>query len=68
VVQLKSTGFPAYDAKIMSTIRGEWRYQPFLLNGKATEVCTAVTFIYSQQPPAPPPPPVEAPPARSRVR
>ena len=49
VVQLKSTGFPAYDNKITSTIRGEWRYRPFMVNGKPTPVCTAVTFIYSQK-------------------
>ena len=48
VVQLKSTGFPAYDSKIQTTIRGEWRYRPFMMNGKPTPVCTAVTFIYSQ--------------------
>jgi hypothetical protein len=64
VSQLKSTGFPAYDAKIMNTIRGEWRYLPFLVNdptrpGSSTPVavCTAVTFIYRQiAPPSPPPP------------
>jgi len=49
VSQLKSTGFPAYDNKIQNTIRGEWRYRPFMVNGKATAVCTAVTFIYSQK-------------------
>jgi len=49
VNQLKSTGFPAYDSKIQTTIRGEWRYRPFMVNGKAVEVCTAVTFIYSQR-------------------
>jgi periplasmic protein TonB len=49
VNQLKSTGFVAYDQKITSTIRGEWRYRPFMVNGKATPVCTAVTFIYSQK-------------------
>jgi protein TonB len=49
VNQLKSTGFPAYDQKIVSTIRGEWRYRPFMVNGKAAPVCTAVTFIYSQK-------------------
>ena len=48
VNQLKSTGFPSYDSKITSTIRGEWRYRPFTVNGKAAPVCTAVTFIYSQ--------------------
>jgi len=50
VAQLKSTGFPAYDATITKTIRGEWRYRPFLVNGQPAPVCTAVTFIYSQLP------------------
>ena len=49
VSQLKSTGFPAYDSKITSTIRSEWRYRPFTVNGKPTPVCTAVTFIYNQK-------------------
>jgi protein TonB len=49
VSQLKSTGYGAYDSKITSTIRGEWRYRPFMVNGKPTPVCTAVTFIYSQK-------------------
>jgi len=48
VTQLKTTGFQAYDSKIISTIRAEWRYRPFMVNGKAAPVCTAVTFIYSQ--------------------
>jgi len=45
---LKSTGFPAYDSKIQTKIRGEWRYKPYNVNGKAVPVCTAVTFIYNQ--------------------
>jgi hypothetical protein len=49
VTQLKSTGFGSYDKKILNTIRGEWRYKPFEVNGKAVPVCTAVTFIYSQK-------------------
>lgn len=68
VSQLKSTGFVAYDQKIISTIRGEWRYRPFLANGQATAVCTAITFIYSQPtepPPGPAPPaPPPVPPSR----
>jgi protein TonB len=48
VSMLKSTGFPAYDQTIMSRMRAEWRYRPFMVNGKAVPVCTAVTFIYSQ--------------------
>jgi len=49
VAQLKSTGFAAYDQKIQNTIRSEWRYRPFVVNGKPAAVCTAVTFIYSQK-------------------
>ncbi|HSR96990.1 MAG TPA: protein kinase [Kofleriaceae bacterium] len=49
VSQLKSTGFPAYDSKIQNTIRGKWRYKPFIVDGKATTVCTAVRFVYSQK-------------------
>jgi len=45
--QLKSTGFGAYDAKIQGEMRN-WRYKPYLVNGRAVPVCTAVTFIYSQ--------------------
>ena len=48
VSMLKSTGFPPYDQTIMSRMRAEWRYRPFMVNGKAVPVCTAVTFIYSQ--------------------
>nr|MBA2541051.1 hypothetical protein [Deltaproteobacteria bacterium] len=46
--QLKSTGFGAYDAKIQGEMRN-WRYKPYLVNGRAVPVCTAVTFIYSQK-------------------
>jgi hypothetical protein len=49
VNMLKSTGFGSYDQKILSTIRGSWRYKPYNVNGKAVPVCTAVTFIYSQK-------------------
>jgi protein TonB len=49
VNMLKSTGFPSYDNRILSTIRGSWRYKPYNVNGKAVPVCTAVTFIYSQK-------------------
>jgi hypothetical protein len=48
VQMLKSSTFPAYDAKIQRTIKGEWRYRPYAVNGKVVPVCTAVTFIYSQ--------------------
>jgi hypothetical protein len=49
VTQLRSTGFPAYDAKIQNTIQRDWRYRPHMVNGKAVPVCTAFKFIYSQK-------------------
>ncbi len=49
VTMLKSSGFRAYDDKIIQTIKNEWRYKPYLVNGKPVPVCTAVTFIYSQK-------------------
>lgn len=48
VTLLKSSGFPAYDAKIMREMN-QWAYRPYMLQGKAVPVCTAVTFIYSQK-------------------
>jgi len=48
VTPLKSTGFASYDDKITTTIRTRWRYRPFMVNGKAVPVCTAVRFIYMQ--------------------
>jgi hypothetical protein len=48
VAQLKSSGFPAYDQKLIAGIK-TWEYTPFVLNGKPAPVCTAVTFIYTQQ-------------------
>jgi protein TonB len=49
VSMIKSTGFDQYNAKILSTIRTQWKYRPYVVNGKAVPVCTAVTFIYSQK-------------------
>src|SRR5205085_3058245 len=48
VNMLKATRFEKYDVKIMREMR-TWRYRPYLVNGKAVPVCTAVTFIYSQR-------------------
>ena len=48
VTQLKSTGQPDYDAKIIRTMN-TWKYRPYKVNGAAVPVCTAVTFIYSQK-------------------
>lgn len=44
---LKSTGYPAYDDRIRTTMVGTWRYAPFAIAGKPVPVCTAITFIYS---------------------
>jgi hypothetical protein len=48
VTQLKSSGFPDYDAKIKAGIK-TWRYRPYVINGAPAPVCTAVTFIYAQK-------------------
>jgi len=44
---LKTTGFPAYDARIQKEMR-TWKYRPYRVNGQVVSVCTAVTFIYTQ--------------------
>ena len=49
ITQLRGTGFPAYDAKIQSTIRRDWRYRPFVVNGEPTAVCSTVRFVYAQR-------------------
>jgi Gram-negative bacterial TonB protein C-terminal len=49
VTVLKTTGYPAYDDKIQATIRRDWRFKPFVINGKPTPVCTAIRFLYSQK-------------------
>jgi len=46
---LRSTASVRYDNKIIHTIKTTWRYSPFILDGVATPVCTAVTFIYTQR-------------------
>lgn len=45
VTQLKSSGFPTYDRKLMTEMR-QWLFRPYKLSGKAVPVCTAITFIY----------------------
>lgn len=47
VLPIRSTGFASYDRRILAGIN-EWRYQPFMLDGAAVPMCTAVTFIYKQ--------------------
>lgn len=47
---LKSSGFPAYDRRLLSETRG-WVFRPYKVNGKAVPVCTAYTFIYDASKP-----------------
>jgi len=49
---VKSTGFETYDQTIEQAIH-DWKFKPFLVDGKPTPVCTAVTFIYRQDEPKP---------------
>ena len=44
---LRSSCFPRYDADLASKM-SEWRYSPYLKDGVAVSVCTAITFIYNQ--------------------
>jgi TonB family protein len=45
---LKSSGYAAYDRELAFKMRS-WVYSPFLVDGKPTPVCSAVTFIYNQR-------------------
>lgn len=42
---MKSSGFPGYDRRIENAVAG-WTYRPFSVNGRASQVCTTVQFIY----------------------
>jgi hypothetical protein len=42
-----ASGFPSYDLKLLETIL-TWRYRPFMIDGKASPVCTLLTFTYLQ--------------------
>lgn len=44
----KTSGSDLYDRLILETMR-QWRYRPFEIDGKPTEACTTVTFIYDQR-------------------
>jgi hypothetical protein len=49
VLPFRSSGFAAYDRKIIATIASTWRYAPYKVDDVAKPVCTAITFIYSQR-------------------
>lgn len=40
------TKYPAYDSKIVSTMRA-WRYDAYRVNGRPVPVCSVVTFVYT---------------------
>lgn len=46
VSTLASSGYPAYDRKIVSEMQ-QWVFNAYRQNGRAIAVCTAVTFIYA---------------------
>lgn len=45
VKQLKSIADVEYDTLILHTIETTWKYAPFMVNGEAAKVCSAVTYI-----------------------
>jgi hypothetical protein len=47
VKPLERTGLAGYDRKLEAALSG-WAYKPFLIDGKASEVCSAVVFVYQQ--------------------
>lgn len=55
VTRLKSTGLDAYDQQIEATVRRDWRYKPFVVDGQPTAACTAVTFGYTPSATSPAP-------------
>jgi TonB family protein len=46
---MKSSGFPAYDQKLVRQINA-WKYKPFMVNGAPTPVCSVVVFIFKLTP------------------
>jgi len=48
VVPRTSTGLPAYDQSILTGMQ-QWAYAPYLVDGKATPLCTDITFVYTQR-------------------
>jgi len=48
VVTLESSNFPEYDQHVEQTIEREWKFRPYLEEGRPVAVCSAVTFFYTQ--------------------
>jgi hypothetical protein len=40
------SGIEAYDIEVADAIRNEWRFDPFLVDGLATPVCTHVRLDF----------------------
>ena len=47
ITMTSSSCEPAYDARILK-LMADWRYKPFEISGKASAVCTTVTYVYRQ--------------------
>ncbi|MBA3539283.1 MAG: hypothetical protein H0T79_06615 [Deltaproteobacteria bacterium] len=45
VLPMRSTGFADYDRKLLGGMQ-QWVYSPYLVDGVAVPMCTAVSFIY----------------------
>jgi hypothetical protein len=45
---LQTSSYRSYDEEIIRKMQG-WKYRPYLEDGKAVAVCSAITFVYSQQ-------------------
>jgi TonB family protein len=51
---VESSLIAAYDEQILANVR-TWRYQPYVLDGAATPVCTTVRIKFAMPPMAEPP-------------
>jgi TonB family protein len=45
---VESSEFASYDRQLLETMR-TWRYSPYVIDGKASRVCTMITFVYKQR-------------------
>jgi hypothetical protein len=45
VTRIDSTGYDAYDRRLWAAM-WNWRYLPFMADGRPIEVCTAITFAF----------------------
>jgi TonB family protein len=41
----KSSGVPAYDEQLQTTIQAAWAFEPFAPHGAPEPVCTSVAFV-----------------------